>query len=290
MNSIVNLYRKHMPIVLRNYLGELRTYRMKHACFEQVKSGKWMLEYEAESKYMIEQGELMTFPYEWVRQYQAKGIKVFHDTKKSMPYVKVKNGNLYFPAKYPDKYIQKYFNTILIEQDFRSPHFYFEPNNMRLENSVFFDIGGAEGYISLEVIPYVNELVIFECDESWIKALNATFEPWKEKVQIINKLASSRFNQNEMRIDAVKTEWQKVIIKVDVEGMEKEVLTGAENLLKLRDTEVYVCTYHKKDDETELSDLLIKCDFILEKSDGVMFYGLGEDAGFRKGLIRAKKC
>lgn len=289
MGSIAKLYRKYTPIALRNYLGEVRMRKMEKFCFDKVKSGKWMADYKLESEYMIKQGRLMTFPYPWVSEYQAKNIQVLYDKDNSMPYVETKNGKLYFPSRYPKRYIQKYFNSILIEQDIRSTHFYFEPDSKELKNSIFFDVGGAEGFVSLMVAPYVSKLLIFECDADWIKALETTFEPWKEKTKIINKFASSKTNKNEMRLDEMKGDYQKIVLKIDVEGMEMEVLNGAEGLLKLDDTRVYVCSYHKKNDEYMLSDLLKKYGFEIEKSDGYMFYGQWEDAGFRKGVIRAKK-
>lgn len=248
-----------------------------------------MADHEVESRYMIEQKHLMTFPYAWTSQYHAGDVEVFHDAGSSMPYVKVRGRKMFFPARYHDKYVQKYFNSILMEQDPRSAHFYFDPEKEDLDDGIFFDVGGAEGYVSLEVVPYVSKLVIFECDEDWIEALNATFEPWREKVQIVNRFASSKNDKNEVRIDAFEAHEQKVFIKIDVEGTEKEVLMGADKLLMSENVQVYVCTYHKKNDEQDLSEFLSERGFEIEKSDGYMFYGLGKDAGFRRGVIRGKR-
>ena len=46
------------------------------------------------------------------------------------------------------------------------------------------DAGCAEGYTSLEVVEEVDHLYLFECDEAWIEALEATFALWREKVTI----------------------------------------------------------------------------------------------------------
>ena len=241
MESLKKLYRKYMPVALRNYCGEIRTERIKKRCFEEVKSGKWMSDYRAESEYMIKKGKLITFPYLWTEEYNAKDIDVLYDIDKAMPYVKVQNRKLYFPAKYPKKYIQKYFNSILIDQDCRSTHFYFDLDKVDFKESTFFDIGGAEGFISLIVAPYVKQILIFECDPDWIKALEMTFEPWKEKTQIINKFVSSKTSEDEICLDEIELNCKKVILKIDVEGMELDVLKGADMLLKLDETQVYVC-------------------------------------------------
>ena len=289
MDIVIDLYRRCMPVAVRNYLGNIRTKKMKGKCFEKIKSGKWMFDFKNECEYMISKGELVTFPYEWTDSYCADDVQVLYDTNKKMPYILIGSNRLYFPKKYSKKYIQKYFNSILIEQDPRSSRYYFEPTDSRLKDGIFFDIGGAEGFISLQVVPYVDRILIFECDKDWIKALKATFDPWRDKVFIINKYVSSKTCGKEICLDDVDGDLKKVILKIDVEGMEEDVLKGADKLLRLKDTQVYVCAYHKKNDEQIFSALLRKYGFHIEKSDGYMFYGLDDDAGFRKGIIRAIK-
>ena len=59
-----------------------------------------------------------------------------------------------------------------------------------LEDVTLLDVGAAEGFFALSVIEHVKEIILFECDVEWIKALEATFKPWKDKVFIINKYVS----------------------------------------------------------------------------------------------------
>lgn len=289
MSTVTEYYRKYMPIQLRNWIGELRTSSLKRECLKRVRQGEWWESHREECEYMLQKNKLLTFPYEWTEKYSQDDIKVCFDKKRNMPYVHVEENRLYFPARYPSKYIQKYFNTLKIEQDPRSAHYYFDRKDKVIKNSVFCDVGGAEGYISLRVAPFVKKLIIFESDTDWIRALQATFEPWKEKTVIINKYASSHTVERKIRIDdAVKGE-KNVVLKLDVEGMEAEVLQGASRILEQPDTKVFICSYHKEQDEKELSELLLSYGFRIEKSGGYMFYGLGVDAGFRRGILRGVK-
>ena len=175
-----------------------------------------------------------------------------------------------------------------MEQEPESAHYYFNPSDNMLKNTVFFDVGGAEGFISLKVIPFVDKIILFECDKDWIKALKTTFEPWGDKVKIVHKYAGDKTNENIVKIDDFAVSEKNVVLKLDVEGMEKSVLYGAEKTLRKSDTKVFVCTYHNKEDEKVLGGLLQGYGFEIEKSEGYMFYG-GKDAGFRKGMIRAWK-
>lgn len=289
MSIIAGFYRKYMPIELRNKIGELRTEPLKKECMKRIKKGEWQTCNREECEYMIQKNKLLTFPYEWTEKYDPNDIKVYFDKEKKMPYVREEDCKLYFPARYPSKYIQKYFNTLRIEQDPRSAHYYFDKRDRIIRDSVFCDVGGAEGYISLLVVPFVRKLIIFECDRDWIRALQATFEPWKDKTVIINKYASSQTGSNEICIDDAVKDEKNIVLKLDVEGMESEVLQGTSRILELPDTKVFVCAYHKKNDEKELSELLLSYEFNIQKSEGYMFYGLGQDAGFRKGIVRALK-
>ncbi len=288
MSTVAEFYRKYMPIQLRNTIGELRTRSLKKECLERMRQGEWQADYKEECEYMLQKNKLLTFPYEWTEEYNQNDIEVCFDKDRKMPYIREDNNRLYFPSRYPPKYIQKYFNTLRIEQDPRSAHYYFDRKDTAIGNSVFCDVGGAEGYISLRVAPLVRKLIIFECDQDWIRALHATFEPWKEKTVIINKYASSHTGGKEIRIDDVVKDEKRVVLKLDVEGMEADALYGASRTLEQPDTKVFVCSYHKEEDEKELTELLLSYGFQIQKSKGYMFYGLGGEAGFRRGIVRGK--
>lgn len=286
MSRIADLYRRYMPIKLRYKLGKTRMKRAENRLYERICSGEWDECYKKECDYMRNKGKIETFPYEWIEEYRPDYIRVYMDSEKRMPYIKVDGKNLYFPKRYPVEYIRTYFNTLRIEQDPRSTHFYFDPLDDRLKNATFVDVGGAEGFISLEVVDYAKEVIIFECDQDWINALQTSFAPWKEKVTIINRFASDKSDGNNVRIDDVVAGKDNVVLKMDVEGMEALVLAGAEETLKKNDTKAFVCTYHRANDGVDLVNLLKKYGYEIEIPESFMFYGF-VDAGFRKGMARA---
>lgn len=283
MNKLVNLYRKYMPIRLRYTLSKIRLNKINKNIYNRVCNGEWDDEYKLECDYMREIKKIESIPYKYIEEYNYNDIDVVIDYN-NMPYVLVDSKKLYFPNRYPIKYIKKYFNTLLIEQDKRSPHFYFNPKDKRLNDATFVDVGGAEGYISLKVVDSVRKVIIFESDCDWIEALNMTFKPYSDKVSIINLYASNVSNTDSIKIDDVVND-KNVALKIDVEGMEMSVLKGAERILTNNDTKVFLCTYHRPNDYLDLSLFLQQKGFNIENSENFMFYGYN-DIGFRKGVIR----
>lgn len=78
----------------------------------------------------------------------------------------------------------KAYRCLLIEQHPEHPHHYID-SPKEITDKTILDIGAAEGIFSLSAIEKARMIYLFEYDPKWIKALNATFEPWKDKVKII---------------------------------------------------------------------------------------------------------
>lgn len=298
MEKIKYIYRKLCPCRLRVsiYTFRVRLHLIKSPekyekeRFQKIQTGTYMESQREECEYMLKEGRTSVFPYTWTKEYRAERITVYIDKAKHMPYVNLADGGrrMYFPRGYSKTQVREYFSRILIEQDRRSPHYYFNPSDEKLSNSTFLDIGGAEGYITLTVLPYVREAIIFECDKMWIGALAATFEPYRDKVRIVSKYVGGKDSGDTVCVDSVVNGKDNIVLKMDVEGMEKEVFSGAEETLNKPDTKVFVCTYHKKHDEEELGEILRNHGFKTSTSDGWLYFG-NEDASFRRGIIRAWK-
>lgn len=294
MVKLKEIYRWLCPYGLRKKIDKLRvrlhlvkSYEKEN--FQKIQTGMYMDAQKEECEYMLKEGKALVFPYPWVKEYSPESINVYIDKGKHMPYI-ILNGEhqMYFPRVFSRSEVREYFNSILTEQDKRSPHYYFDPLDEKLRDSTFLDIGGAEGYLTLMVLPFVKEAVIFECDKKWIEALNATFEPYRGKVKIVSKFAGGKDSGDTVRIDSIVKGKDDIVLKIDVEGMEKEVLAGAEETLNKPDTKVFVCAYHQEQDEEELGALLREHGFQTSTADGWMYFG-NEDASFRKGMIRAWK-
>lgn len=175
-----------------------------------------------------------------------------------------------------------------------SPHYYFFDGLTLSENSVVADIGVAEGNFGLKIVDRVKELYLFECDAGWIEALEATFEPWKDKVHIVNRFVSDTTSSDTVRLDDFfRDKSVPHILKLDVEGAEVAVLEGAAAFLKEgRISDLLVCTYHKKGDPERLSAKLECFNYTIAFSQGYMLfltegYQAQPPYDFRKGLLHA---
>lgn len=238
------------------------------------------------------------FNYPFALKYTFRHVKVYYDQTQELFYLYTSSKKrLYFPKEIGEKRIKSIYNSLCKEQDPQSPHCYFFDSLNLTKELVVADIGVAEGNFSLEIVDQIKELYLFECDPSWIKALRATFAPWKEKVHIINSYVSNEDTANSITLNKY---FQNIeapfLIKADVEGYEAQVLEGASELLQQhKATELLICTYHKQGDWENLSEELEKYNYSISTSQGYMLFYSGEEGylmqppyDFRKALIHAK--
>jgi hypothetical protein len=195
--------------------------------------------------------------------------------------------------------IRELYNMLCIEQDIRSPHSYAAfPINYQLTD-VSVDLGAAEGIWALDIADKVNVIYLFECEESWIEALQATFEPWKDKVYIVNKYVADFTNETHTALDDYFCPQGvfPTIIKADIEGAEVASMKGASQLLTHHVRHTILCTYHHADDFSKLTDMMKNHHFEVQSSKGRLidiYSGLDFECKdlskiFRKGLIHAYK-
>lgn len=189
------------------------------------------------------------FPtYDFVSEYFSMQIDVFYDRNKKMNYVNHKGRKLYFPRHLSKEKIEKKYKALLIEQDVRYPHCYVK-SIQEFQNKTLLDIGSAEGMTSLEAIEVVNHIYIFEFEKEWIEALEATFEPWKDKITIIQKYISDTTNNHCETLDNFLGDKpiENLFLKMDIEGEEYKALNGARNVFaQASGFNFAICTYHKK--------------------------------------------
>jgi hypothetical protein len=235
------------------------------------------------------------FPYEFIHKYKLP--EVLYDNDYKMHYVLHKGKKLYMPSAWNENECANYYKDLCIEQDVDSPHRYEVENYMVKEGDVIVDIGAAEGIWALENVEKASKMYLFECEEKWIEALQKTFEPYNEKVEIINKFISNVTDGNEVTFDDFFNGHKINFVKTDIEGTEREFLQGAKNILQNQnDIKLLLCTYHREKDEIVLKEILEKYGFATEYSKGYMIYSLYsydrifKEPYIRRGLIRARKC
>lgn len=231
------------------------------------------------------------FPYTFTNKYNRKDIKVYADGECGMNYVMYGKKRLYFPRAMEVKRIQELYNSLLIEQNKNSPHCYLTDTFQVLEGDIVADAGVAEGLFALMIIDKVKEIHLFECEPQWIEALEKTFEPWKEKVKIINKYVSNISNETNIALDTYFGENEVNFIKADIEGAELSMLQGARNLLQRKNLRIAVCTYHNQHDAEELHEMLHTHGFTTEFSKGYILFPFDNltPPYLRKVLLRATK-
>jgi precorrin-6B methylase 2 len=243
----------------------------------------------------LKKNSLSIYPYEFIKNYRPSDITVFKDLSTNLHYVNHNYKKLFFPKEMAESEIKRYYSESLKEQDFNSPHRYivngFQVNN----DDIVLDVGCAEGLFSLDIIDFAMHVYIFESDDKWIDPLKATFDPWKEKVTIINKYVSDIDSDNTLTLDTYCKNFISKInfIKIDVEGNESRVISGAKKILESNGKIIVtICTYHKQSDFKDFMNIFQHIQYSIKPSDGFMIYYLDhtfEPPYFRRGLLRAIK-
>jgi hypothetical protein len=296
---IKRLYRKFIPRSLRDIISTYRDNR-KDYFFNLKKDIIKFLKRDIKNNPNQEKLEILEFlkaepfymvPYNFKKNYNQNDIVVHFDLKCKMGFVFYNKKKLYFPSEWNTMKIKEYYNSILIEQDIKSPHRYEFYDFCVQENDIVADIGAAEGFFVLSIIEKSKKVYLFECDEKWTAALKMTFEPWKEKISIINKFVSDTNEANNIKMDDFFIDKNINFIKVDIEGEESKFLRGASKILTTqKPLRIALCVYHKEKDADEFKKILIENEFNVDFSYGYLLPWMQLTPPYlRKGIIRATK-
>ena len=295
---VVKLYKKLVPSAVRKkiyklFLGHI-VFFLKHIkiylrgyyvfCFQSL-----LPKTELNKVYaFVGRHGLSTVPYPCRLKYKKMNIEAQYDAEKQLPYVRHGDKRLYFPRYFDLKLAADCYKALSIEQELESPHRYVDSYD-ELKGMTLLEIGAAEGMFSLNTIEYVKHSYLFECEEPWIDALHATFEPWKEKITIERKYVGNKTEPGYMTIDHFLKDKQpidNIFIKMDIEGAELEALSSAEETIGSVDNISFaVCTYHKKEDPKEIGNYFARHGIDYRFTSGYLLFG----RELRKALIRAKK-
>ena len=250
---------------------------------------------KAVAEHIQRKGVETVFPYDFIHNYfLPAALAIKYDKKCQLFYAKRHGMKLYLKQ---DTYAKalNYYWSLIYEQDKKSPHLY---SKNKIKGDILFDIGGAEGFFSLDHLDDFSDIYIFEGDESWLPALRRTLLGYSNKVHIIEYYVGERSTDGFISLDdfIIKNGIdisKQIYIKMDVEGAEMSILKGASSTLKQANrAKLAVCTYHKQNDERDISQELEKYNkFNLTHSDGylLMFYMNDiEKPYLRRGILRAE--
>jgi hypothetical protein len=288
--SLFTLYRIIVPKPLRTIIRK-KNIRDKILKYFNSLPVEQINEEQREVLGYLENNPVSTFPYPFQNLYSPENIEVFSDKENKMHYVFLDGKRLYFKKRWSKKRIRKGFSGLLREQDLNSPHRYLT-DNFNVNNDIIADIGAAEGNFSLSVIEAVKKIFIFEYDPEWAQALRATFAPWPEKIEIINKRVAEFDDEKHISFDTFyKTRPEINFLKIDVDGAEEKVLKSCHEILSSgKPMRIVLCTYHRNDDEKDFTGLLQNRGFRVSCSKGYMIHYFDKQMKapyLRRGLIRA---
>lgn len=219
--------------------------------------------FRQEIRYLQENGEdIFCYPDMHKSYYSEADLR--KDALSGLHYVDYQGKKLFFKRSLSAEDAIKMINDLKNEQYEHSPHRYLTESFCVKEDDIVFDIGCAEGNFSLEIVDRVKHIYLFECDEEWIEALKLTFADYRSKVTIVPRLVSDKDDNINISIDTFMKEQgldAVNLIKMDVEGYERDVLMGARS--RIREGKIknlLVCTYHRLDDEAWVKDFLKEYD------------------------------
>lgn len=199
------------------------------------------------------------YNYNYTKKYKKMDVDVYFDKNVQLYYVLHNHKKMYMKKGWTEEQIKDYYRFIQIEQDQLSPHLYFTEELQNKHFKKVLDLGAAEGNFTLDIIERCEKAYIFECDPDWVDALNATFEPWKDKVCIVTAFVSNITRDRIVTLDDFfKDNVEEIdLIKIDVEGEELHVLQGASHVLEMnQQVRLLICAYHYQNEEKDIRSYL----------------------------------
>jgi len=212
--------------------------------------------------------------------------------KEYLPYALLYGKKCYYPKNMKKWEVVKNVTFVNdVEQHEMSPHLYLTEGFDVGNDDIVVDCGAADGNFGLSIVDRVKKLYIFEPEEQWQEPLRRTFGPWSDKVEIIQKYVSDVETNDTVTIDSFFAGKEgPTFLKLDVEGYERNVLSGAAGVLHSSVKKAIVCTYHLVDDHKVLSDVMLSNGFSVNTSKGYMLTDFdGKEPYLRRVLIRCTK-
>lgn len=245
-------------------------------------------------EYIDRERRIDPISYDFVKEYDELPVTVCLDNECGMYYIPYKGRSMFFPKGWDKEKIVRYYRSVAMEQDKRSPHCYADETFGVKTGDVVVDVGTAEGIFALDCIDVASKIYIIEADEAWIPALEQTFRDDGEKVQLIYGFLDSYHDGRHVSIDGLFKQEEINYIKMDIEGAEKAALTGAKKTMeRCSNIRCAICAYHCREDEESIRRILNSYGFETKTSKGYMCpsWTLGAylEAELRRGIVFGRK-
>ena len=252
-----------------------------------------------ELNFIKETEQIETFPYPQIKKISHDIVADF-DKRLQLPYVIHKDKRLYFTKDYSVEAAKAAYINFIERENLlgggytaKAPHQYQTDNFKINQNDILLDIGCAEALLTLDAIDIVKKAYLFESNPCWYGPLQATFAPYKEKIEFIPKYVTNTNSDSCITLNSIfsKIKGESFFIKMDIEGEEENVITSSQAFLDSpNNIKIACCTYHKPHHAESISNYLKNLNYEVTFSDGYMLFFL--DSGisppyFRKGVLRA---
>lgn len=217
----------------------------------------------------------LVFPYDYVDETLREEIQIV--MKDGYPTYFIEGRQMFLPKEWTIEHCGEYIRLLKCEQHKDSPHVY-----QKGKGKTLIDVGCAEGVFPLMCLDSYKEIHAFDTSD-WKDAMSKTFEGI-DKVHFHEGLVGYSNPIDDLGLKEVSE------IKMDVEGMEYEVLLSAENTIKSYHPKLQVCLYHNRDDFQLLYNLISSFGYRnTTTSPGYLVYphGKQEPPYFRRGVLYA---
>lgn len=255
-------------------------------------------EYSLELKYLRKQSDIPMIPYEQNKTIDGT-IYAEYDSQEGLPFVLHRNKRLYFPKHWTLQDAKKQYRYFIERENLlggnfttKAPHQY-QSDTFRIEaGDILLDIGSAEGLVALDSIESTKKTILYESDPIWFAPLKATFKPYMDKVEIINKLVGDKDGETSITLTSSLREFRNDVffVKMDIEGAEELVIKGNADFFKTNKIKAACCTYHNVLHYKNLKETFESWGYTTSSSDGYILCFMDKVFSppyFRKGLIRA---
>ena len=238
------------------------------------------------------------FPYPYSDR-EPLVVESGFDRKRQLPYV-VHKGRSFFGTKDQgaEDIVRAYRYYVEDEgllgtgRRIKSPHAYVGDDFKVEEGDVVIDVGCSDALFAFDNAEVAGKIYLFESWKKWRPALEASFEPFREKTHILSRLVSDKTNKREIRlVDAIREpDTSHYFIKMDIEGGERAVLASSADFLRRHKVKLSCCVYHRQDDAKVITGMLKELGFSVRYSDGYMLPLLGDIVFpyFRHGVVHAR--
>lgn len=217
---------------------------------------------------------------------QFGGVKLPYVAGRELEYVMSYKDIFMVYCEYNDDYSADIINRIEPSMP-EGPYLYYESDTVRIdinENDIVIDCGAWIGDFSAYAAMKGAKVFAFEPDEKNILLLEKTRDLNQLNFKIIQKGVSSKTGKSGFEmgnnvslagaisdtgatsIDVITLDQFKKdqgiekieFIKADIEGHERFMLLGAENILRTDEPILSICTYHLPDDPQVLKEIILK--------------------------------